>query len=354
LKILIIKFRSIGDVLLTTPLLRNLKLHYKDAVIKMAINAEAKGVLEANRDIDELFLYDREQIKKGSKVERIKKEIEFAFRLRREKFDMVINTTEGDRGAFLALFSGAKIRVGIPPQNALLKNVYTHEFPKQGGLHAIEWGLEPLLALGLEVLEKRVYMSVGDEAREKVDKLGLPEEFVHIHPLSRWQFKCLDDSKMAMIIDLIEDSGVKCVITASDEKSELDRVQNILKLCKSAPIDFAGKLSLQEVSELNRRAKFFVGVDTAIMHISAANDTPVLAFFGPSGAFHWGPWDNEAGECGYKNRNGIQKMGKHRVYQVDWECAPCGKDGCDGSKISKCLIEGVDMGVVREMIREMV
>ena len=129
-------------------------------------------------------------------------------------------------------------------------------------------------------------------------------------------------------------------------------IENTLKLCKSLPLLQCGKLSLQEVAEVARRAHFFIGADSAVMHIAAAVDTPVLAFFGPSGAFHWGAWDNSCMECGYKNKNGIQTMGKHTVYQVDWECAPCGKDGCDGSKISKCLIEGIDIECVKSILKE--
>jgi heptosyltransferase-3 len=58
------------------------------------------------------------------------------------------------------------------------------------------------------------------------------------------------------------------------------------------------------------------------MHIAAAVGTPVIALFGPSGEFNWGPWGNG-----------------HVVIKKDWECRPCGKDGCQGSKRSRCLEE---------------
>ena len=54
----------------------------------------------------------------------------------------------------------------------------------------------------------------------------------------------------------------------------------------------------------------FIGVDTAIMHLAAANDVPVIALFGPSGAFEWGPWDNDLDANDYTQRNGNQTMGK--------------------------------------------
>ena len=94
-----------------------------------------------------------------------------------------------------------------------------------------------------------------------------------------------------------------------------NKLEEILKLCKSKPISFAGKFTLKQTACLNKKALAFIGVDTSIMHISAANDIPVLAFFGPSGTDHWGPWDNSQMISGYNQRNGFQIMGllPHRV-----------------------------------------
>jgi heptosyltransferase-3 len=154
---------------------------------------------------------------------------------------------------------------------------------------------------------------------------------------------------MSEIIDFLEDRDKKVVITASPDKKEMKKVENILNLCKTKPINLSGKLSLKEVAYLSSKAKLFIGVDTAIMHMAAAVDTPVVAFFGPSGAFNWGPWDNELFESGYTKKGGIQQMGKHTVIQHDWECIPCGKDGCNGTKISDCLMK-FDMDKIYKII----
>ena len=88
------------------------------------------------------------------------------------------------------------------------------------------------------------------------------------------------------------------------------------------------------------------------MHISASNNIPVFAFFGPSGANHWGPWDNDLMESGYKKRNGFQTMGRHRVFAESRGCQPCGQDGCDGTKISDCLMT-MDIDLIKRNILEM-
>jgi heptosyltransferase-3 len=205
--------------------------------------------------------------------------------------------------------------------------------------------LIPLKALGLEVREKKVEIFWNETTRARVKNLlGAhrlePGNFIHIHPVSRWFFKCIDDRTMAQVIDYCQERlGLPVVLTAAPVEKERKKIDAILAHCSSVPVNLAGKLSLKETAALNKAAGFFVGVDTAVMHISAANDTPVLAFFGPSTAFRWGPWDNALHHTGYDRLRGDQRMGKHQVVQMDWDCVPCNKDGCNGSKISDCLVQ---------------
>jgi heptosyltransferase-3 len=87
----------------------------------------------------------------------------------------------------------------------------------------------------------------------------------------------------------------------------------------------SGQLSLKELAALTARARLFVGVDSAPMHIAAAMGTPVVAIFGPSGDMEWGPWD------------GLENS-RHRVVASNIHpCRPCGMAGCNDSKVSDCL-----------------
>lgn len=337
MKILLLKFRHIGDVLLITPLLENLKAHYGESCeIGVALNEGCEGIIMPNPLITRLHRYPRGKIAKANLRERIALEWGFVREIRATKYDLVLALTEGERSAFLSLLSGASLRVGYAPKKRLWRGIYHHFIAPQGERHTVESNLDALRALGIPILHKRVRATLGEgEALPP-----LPSEFIHIHPVSRWLFKCVDDSLMAGIMErLWEEFGLESVMTCSDDPKEKEKCQRIASLMKRPPVMILGTLSLPQISALNQRARAFIGVDTAIMHLSAANAIPVFAFFGPSGAFHWGAWDNERLESGYRNRHGLQRMGRHRVYQESRPCIPCGKAGCENSGRSECLLE---------------
>ncbi len=83
-KILIMKFRNIGDVLLTTPLIKNLKLNYPDALIDIAVNKGTQDMVTLNPNINEVIIYDREKIKRLSLLKKIIAELKFVFSIRKK------------------------------------------------------------------------------------------------------------------------------------------------------------------------------------------------------------------------------------------------------------------------------
>ncbi len=257
------------------------------------------------------------------------------------------------------MLSGTNLKIGYPgSKNILTKNVFDIYLPSQEFRHTIDMDLDSIRKLDLNIEEKKVEIFWNTKDEEKVDnilkdKAMINSDFIHIHPVSRWMFKCINDKTMASIIDYCQkELDLKVVLTAAPDKKEIEKLNNIIDLCESNPINLSGELTLKQTACLNKKSKFFIGVDTAIMHISAANNIPVLAFFGPSGADHWGPWDNNMLESQYNTRRGFRAMGKHKVIQEDWDCVPCGKDGCNGTKISDCLMS-LDINFIKENIKQM-
>ncbi len=354
-KILVIKLRHIGDVLLTIPAIRALKNTFPNSSITAVVNSVTEAVLEGNTLINEIFALDRSMLKQ-SLLKRVGYEISFAKRIRKGHFDMAIDFTGGDRPALYSFLSGARYRIGYDATDGFIgkRFLYTHRFEVNRENHTVLQNLELLSKAGIKTKDFNVdfYISRDDEEwlsavlQEKGVKEG--DVIVHIHPTSRWLFKCWKDEAMADVIDRIQGQyRAKVILTCSPDKREMDKANRIIELTKNKPIAFIGNIDLKKLGAISKRAKLFFGVDSAPMHIAAAVGAPVVTLFGPSGAFHWGPWENdyrqESEEKPYSKKSGVQTFGRHSVIQRDWDCIPCGKDGCEGSKISDCLEDiGVD------------
>jgi heptosyltransferase III len=343
-KILVIKLRHIGDVLLSSALFHNLKEAFPRAQVSALVNSGTEEMLTGNPFVDRVFVYDR-GIKQEPLVRRLSGEFSFYRMLRRERFDAVLNLTEGDRGALVALLSGAQVRAGLDPQQGGMLGkrwFYTHILPRnpEGNLHALEKNLLFLEPLGAATTSKRARFPFAPEDRDHVTELlaAEPGGYFHAHVTSRWIFKALPHRKAAFLIDqLAERSGLLPVLTCAAEQRELDYLAALLPLLRTRYRDLSGVLTLKQVGALSAGARFFVGVDSAPMHMAAALDIPVLGLFGPSTAQEWGPWDNALEANGYLSQNGLQHSGRHTVLQAGGKCVPCCRDGCNGSKVSDCL-----------------
>ena len=158
----------------------------------------------------------------------------------------------------------------------------------------------------------------GPDAERRIDQLVGAEPFIHLHPASRWTFKCWPAEQNAQLIDRLAVDGHRVVITAAPD--EVAFVQRIVDQANAKTQNLAGQLTIKELGALTARAKLFIGVDSMPMHLAAAMGTPTLALFGPSGEIEWGPWNVE-----------------RRVVTTTHTCRPCGQDGCGGGKVSECL-----------------
>jgi heptosyltransferase-3 len=330
-RILLIRLRNIGDVLLMVPTIRAFREAFPRAYIACLVNAGTEEMLTGNPLVDEVLVFDP-RWKALPLGERIAREGKFVWEVRKRRFDLAINMTEGDRGAFLCLASGARKKVGLYDRRGLWwkSRVYDEMVTiPDWRAHMVEQMLEIPRSLGLTPQDKGVEIFYppedGEFIRQVLEKEGLgpQDSLVHIHPTSRWLFKCWRDAAVAAVIDALEGSGkARVVLTGGKEEKERKKIAAILENCRTHPINLAGRLTLKQLAALSRRCRLFIGVDTAPMHIAAAVGTPVIALFGPSGEFNWGPWGDG-----------------HVVIKKDWECRPCGKDGCQGSKKSRCLEE---------------
>jgi heptosyltransferase-3 len=324
--ILVIKLRNIGDVLLTTPAFKALKETFPDARITAVVPAGTEEMLSLNPNVSDIVTF-----KRGAGIIG---ELDFIRRIRAKKYEIAINMTEGDRGAILALLSGARYRIGIDPHDKGFlgkKHLFTHLVRYvNNGRHRAVMDMDILKPLRIECLNPEVQLFTSPEDDRYIEGIlasngiGIGDRVAVIHPTSRWLFKCWRDEAVAEVIDYLEGRGFRTVLTSGPDKKELERVSNIIALAKTSPLDLSGRLTLKRLAALFRKCSLFFGVDTAPMHMAAAVGTPVVALFGPSDSDIWGPFTEK--------RIIISR-------KLEFPCVPCNKDGCGGSKKSRCLDE---------------
>ncbi len=334
-KILVAKLRHHGDVLLSAPLFLALKNHFPKAHIDAYIYKETLPMLEGHRSISNYILYDR-KISKNSFISKIKQEFKLLRRVKKAKYDLVINLTEGDRGALAAFVSKAKYRIGFDPEKSGFfgkKKVYTHTTRICHGFrHTVERHLDILRCLKLPINEEdktlefvipnNAYQSMKSKLEEAQINL---KTFALVHPVSRWLFKCYDERKMAQAICYLQDQGLDIVFTGSNDPLEIAMNQRIKEKLsdRTNVLDLSGSISLKELGALIDLSQILLCVDSVPLHIASALKATVVALFGPSSEKTWAPWLNPFAII---------------VKEDSFPCRPCFMPGCGGSGKSDCLV----------------
>jgi heptosyltransferase-3 len=335
-RILVIKLKQPGDVLVSSPVLAALQEAWPRARISYLVPKGTEEMIADHPLLDQLYVVERRGDSWGQGLSLLRE-------LRRARFDLVIELSGGDRGAFYTWIAGARERLGFGYGG----RAFWHRFcftrllpPPPLRMHMVEHNLDAVRALGIEPLAPRLQFFWKPEVDKKIRELLAahsltPGGFVVMHPGAGWRFKCWTAAGYARVMEVLEtEKHLKVVLTGSQAGPEQELAAAILKESRVSPVNLLGRLTLKELGALMAQARFFFGVDSAPMHLAAAVGTPAVALFGPSGAFNWGPW----GEG-------------HLVIKKDWECLPCGRDGCEGSKVSRCLVELSAAEVLEAMAR---
>lgn len=344
-RVLVIKLRHHGDVLLASPVFSVLKNHAPHLEIDALVYQDTAEMLSFHPAISQLHTIDRKW-KSAGILAQAQAEWRLLSALRARHYDLIVHLTEHNRGAWLKRLTKARYGVAkrLPGKGRAWKNTFSHFFsPVRRGncRHTVETHLDALRRIGVYPGpdERKLTLAPGDEAEKIVDDLLVKHQltakgYIHLHPTSRWLFKCWPAERMAALITSLQTQGHRIVITAAPATEELEMSRAIQAELHQPIIDLSGQLSLKQLAALTARAKLFIGVDSAPMHIAAAMGTPTVALFGPSGEIEWGPWQVP-----------------HRILVSAHACRPCGNDGCGGGKVSECLT-AISVNEVLAAIRE--
>ncbi len=351
-RVLIIKLRHHGDVLLTSPLPTLLKTYHPHIETDVLVYADTRFLLEQHPAIAQIHVIDRSWKKRGL-LYQLRAEMELLQTLRRRHYDLVLHLTESWRGALLARWIRPPLAIVADyvrrRHSRYWRNSFSHHYPVPGRLrHTVEKHIDALRVLGLhpKTEERRLFLGISAPARQKIQSLlsehpWASQGFILIHPTSRWSFKSWNPEKTARVMETLLLQGHRVILSASPDPEEMAMINTIVGYSSHPPsLNLAGRLSLDELAALIERSQLFFGMDSAPMHMAAALNIPSVVLFGPSGDREWGPWMPDE---------------RHRVITADPEhfpCRPCGLAGCADSQIADCL-ETIPVPRVLQAIQEM-
>ncbi len=337
-RVLVIRLRSIGDTVLSTPSLFALKRFLPRVRVDMLLEDWVAPVLDGFEYVDNVIT-----LKKGSTASRAR----VARQLRATRYDVVYNLHGGTTATLLARATGARHRVGYA--NYQYARLHQHLAPAS----ALLWGkskthsVEQQLALfgwtGVPSSDRpATRLAVTNEADKSISlrlqSAGLTQtnSFVLMHPAAAFATKQWAIEKFAQVAVRLYNLGLATiVVTAPAEAALAARLEKE----SGVPIISFSNLSLPEVTALAARARMFVGNDSGVAHMAAAVGAPSVVIFGSSNIDHWAPWATAPAV----------------VVREELECQPCHGYFCEKFPQPECIqrvpVEKV-VNAVERVLRE--
>jgi heptosyltransferase-3 len=283
-KILIIKPRGIGDIILSTILLDSLHNFFSNAKIDYLTEHFAKPALENNPLINKVLTIGKNDLP-----------FSVAFRLRKEKYDLIIDAWSNPRTALITFLSGAKYRAGF----AYKVRKYAYNFltsSDRGNHHSAEHNLELLKAINVPIKSKKIHYYVSD-LEDKFGKEFISKNFdsktvIGIVPSGGWPSKRCDASKWVEICNHLK-SEIDCkflIIWGPGDEADAGYIENHLPgLAVRAP-----ETNIRTMAGLINNCNLIIANDSGPMHISAALGIHTLGIFGPTDPGKHGPYSENS------------------------------------------------------------
>lgn len=295
----------IGDVVFTTPIPRALKRAFPNAGLTYLVEAAAAPVVTGNPHLDEVIVVPRTR-----GFARLRDDLRLARRLRRSRFDVVIDLHGGPRSSWLTWATGARQRIGYDISGRTWQ--YTRTVHRPRGLlprHSVvnQWELLGAIAgwpgWAADPARDAVEMAVDPAADrivvERLKAAGVDERhtIAVIHVSAGNPFRTWPEASFVRLVTGLaaRDSSTRIVLssgpsdqTAADRIASQSRVE--LGPERGARVLQFGEINLAELRALVGRSALFVGGDTGPLHIAATTSTPIVGIYGPTLAARSAPW----------------------------------------------------------------
>jgi lipopolysaccharide heptosyltransferase II len=320
-RVLVVRLRSIGDTVLSTPSLIALRRFLPDARIDILLEDWVAPVLEGFDAVDNVLTVSR-----GSKKSRFAA----ARKIRRNQYDVAFNLHGGTTATFFVRVSGAPHRVGFSHYS--YKFLYNHllsssvDFWQKEILHSAEQQLALPGFAGVPVDDRpKSRLAVTEKARNSMaEKLqseirNPKSKIALLHPVAATETKQWAIENFARTAEFLSAKGFRVAAVATRKEREV--LEN-LKQLSTAPVLTFDDLSLPEITALASRAEIFVGNDSGIAHIAAAVNVPSVVIFGSSNVNHWRPWTDAP----------------HEIVYEKFACRPCAGYFCGQFDAPRCIL----------------
>jgi lipopolysaccharide heptosyltransferase III len=324
-RILVISLRRIGDLLLTTPLIRSLRRAWPQSEIDALVFANTAGILAGNPDVRHVItMPERPTMLESAQL----------FITLWRHYDIAVSTQSGDRPTFFA-FAAAPLRAGVvtdddPWLARLLKRFALHQnVVATDKLHRVEQMLRLADALGVPRIAELVCpASAPAEIGDRNYAL------VHAAPMFAYK-EWTRDGWRALAAGLAE-RGLSVIAVGGPGETERRYLDDVWH-----GIAAVHQVEWPVMMDLLARSRIYIGPDTSVTHLAAAAGCRTVALFGPTDPRIWGPWPIGGLEKSWTASATIQNRGNVWIVQNPLPCAPCMLEGCERNIRSRsaCLDE---------------
>jgi heptosyltransferase-3 len=314
-RILVISLRRIGDLLLTTPLIRSLRRAWPGSEIDVLVFANAAGILAGNPDINRVITMPQRPTTAES--------ARLVARLWRG-YDIAISTQSGDRPTLFA-FAAARLRVGVvtdddPWLARILKRIALHRtVPAADKLHRVEQMLR--LADALEIARVAELVCPASARSSNVADGG---NYALIHAAPMFTYKEWTQDGWRAVAAGLAKRGLSVVAVGGPGDAERRYLEEVWR-----GVAAVHQVEWPEMTNLLARARIYLGPDTSVTHLAAAAGCRTVALFGPTDPRIWGPWPVGGLATPWADSGTIQNRGNVWLVQNPLPCMPCQLEGCE-------------------------
>jgi ADP-heptose:LPS heptosyltransferase len=292
-KVMVLDLGFLGDTVHLLPALWMVRQAYPQAELHVTVASHITSLMDCAPWVNRVWGYMR-----YPRHATLKENWQMVARLRREKFDVVINLNGSDRSSWLTFFSGARERLGRQPSDGgppFWKQMFTAHVSHP-------FGVEPVCLQTSRCLEKAGFPFIAPEFHTQIDPAHLRAagisdadrgNYFHISPFTTADSKELPPAQLVELIAALTQNfpEKKLAMSCAPTKRELEKMEKLLAQLPQKPWRvFAGSLNLMHLAAvIQHSAAHFCG-DTGPFHLAVMTNTPCVAWFWPNpGIAQWLP-----------------------------------------------------------------